>query len=127
MTVDGPDVTETEFLEQQARDDDTLDGLFDLVPDLREFRTDPRETPEEMLYPLVCGGVGRMTHDPVEILGDRADVFGDAPFVIIQDGNEPFGRGLDIVERFVRDAIGEGSVARNANHVLIRLAVVTGG
>src|ERR1017187_7501332 len=80
-----------------------------------------------MVNPLVGGRVGRMAHDAVQVLGDRADVLGDAPFVVIQNDNQSLGGGLDVVQRFVGNAVGESSVTRDANDILVSLPVVARG
>jgi hypothetical protein len=63
---------------------------------------------------LVRSSVRRMAHNAIEVFGDRADVLGNAPLVIIEDGNEAFGGGLDVVQCLIGNAVGEGRVAESA-------------
>ena len=51
----------------------------------------------------LIAGVG---DNAVQIIGNRADIFGDAPLVIVENDNQPFGRVLDIVQGFECDPIG---------------------
>ena len=68
----------------------------------------------------VCG----IGHDPVEIVSDRADVFRDRPFVVIEHDDETFCVRFDVVERFVTDATGESSIACDDDDVLVTAAQV---
>ena len=66
----------------------------------------------------------RAGRDVVQIGRDRADVFRDRPFVVVQHDDKSLGLGLDVVERFVTDAAGKGGVARHDDDVLVRPAQV---
>src|ERR1017187_1529774 len=125
MAVDGADVAEAKLLKQQAGDDDPLNSFFHLVTNLRHFRADAREALQKMIEPLMRRSVRRMAHNAIEIFGDCPDVLGDAPLIIIEDGNETLGCGLDVVEGLIRNAVGESRVTGDADHILIRLAMVT--
>ena len=48
-----------------------------------------------------------MVDDVVQVAGDRADVFRDRPFVVVQDDDEAFRLRLGVVERLVADSAGE--------------------
>ena len=41
-----------------------------------------------------------MRDEFVEIIRNGADVFGDAPFVIVENADEPLGGVTDVIERF---------------------------
>src|SRR3954454_936008 len=43
--------------------------------------------------------VGRMRDQLIEITGNRADIFRDAPLIIIQDADETLSRLRDVVQR----------------------------
>jgi hypothetical protein len=70
--------------------------------------------------------VGRVGAEPVEVAGDRADVFRDGPLVVVEDDDEALGRGDDVVEGLERHAAGEGRVAANRDDVLRRAAEIAG-
>jgi hypothetical protein len=62
--------------------------------------------------------------DAVEVARDRADVFRDRPFVIVEHNDEAFGLRLHIIERFVADPAGESGVACDNDNVLIAPAQI---
>src|SRR5689334_10677080 len=63
----------------------------------------------------------------IEVAGNRADVFGDAPFVVIENADETFGGVGDVIQRFKRDAIGERRVAKDRDDVLVAALLVPRG
>ncbi len=68
--------------------------------------------------------VARIGDELVQVVGNRADVFGDAPFVVVEDADEPFRRVADVVERLEGNAVGQRRVAENADDVFVRAAFV---
>ncbi len=76
----------------------------------------------EILRPPV---VARVRDDLVQVGGNRADVFGDAPLVVVEDADEFFGGVRDVVERLVGNAVGQRRVAEDADDVLVRALLVT--
>ena len=78
----------------------------------------------EVLLKLVVTGIG---DELVEMGGNGADVFGDAPFVVVEDADETFGGVANVVESLKGNAVGQGGVAENADDVLIGAALVAGG
>lgn len=83
------------------------------------------QTGEEFLQVVMHLVVGRIGAEAVEVFGDCADIAGDGPLVVVEDDDEPLGRADDVVQRFQRDAAGEGRVAANRDHVFIRAAQIT--
>ena len=60
----------------------------------------------------------------VQIVRDRADVFSDAPLVVVEDADEPFGGLRDVVQGLEGDPVGQRGVAENRHHVFIRPLLV---
>jgi len=69
-------------------------------------------------------GVGGMRGDFVEVAGDRADVPGDRPLVVVQHDDEFFRDMRDVVKRLVTDPAGECGVARDCDDMLVRARAV---
>ena len=63
--------------------------------------------------------VGRIGGYLVKIPGDGTDIFGDRPFVVVEDANEFLRRVGDVVHALKRNPVGEGGIAKDADHVLI--------
>ena len=68
--------------------------------------------------------VARIGDELVEVAGNRADVFGDAPLVVVEDADEFFRRVRDVVHRLEGNAVGQRRVAEDADDVFIRAALV---
>ena len=64
--------------------------------------------------------VARIGDELVEVGRDRADIFGDAPFVVVQDADESLRRVADVVERLERNAVRQRRVAENADDIFVR-------
>ena len=68
--------------------------------------------------------VARVGDEFVQVARNGADVFGDAPLVVVEDADE-FSRGCaDVVQRLEGNAVGQRRVAENADDVFIRAALV---
>ena len=67
------------------------------------------------------GGAGR---DAVQVGGNRANVFGDRPFVVVKHHDEPLRLRPRVVQRFVADAAGQRSVTRYRDNVFVASAKV---
>ena len=90
VSIDGAVIAEAEILEEHAGDDEVLDAGLHLVGELdRALAT---QALDEVGCLLVEMGVGGMGGDPVEIMRDGADVFGDGPLVVVQHHDESLGR-----------------------------------
>lgn len=68
-----------------------------------------------------------MGDQPVEVVGDGPDVFGDAPFIVVQDANEPFGGRRDVVQRLEGNAVGQCAIAKYRHDVLIAATLIAPG
>ena len=68
--------------------------------------------------------VARIGDELVEVAGNRADVLGDAPFVVVEDADESLRRVADVVHRLEGNAVGQRRVAENADDVFVRAAFV---
>ena len=68
-----------------------------------------------------------MSDEFVQIIGDRADVLGDAPLIVVQDADKLLRRLRNIVERLEGNAIGQSGIAENGDNILIGSALVAGG
>src|SRR6185437_11094654 len=82
------------------------------------------QTLHQPLKILVQPVVGRVRDDLVQVIGNRADILGDAPLVVIQDADEFFRRVRDVVERLEGNAVGQRRIAEDANHVLVAAPLV---
>ncbi|MEY5016369.1 MAG: hypothetical protein RIS92_2727 [Verrucomicrobiota bacterium] len=71
--------------------------------------------------------VGRVCGDFAEVIGNRPDVFGDGPFVVVEDDDESFGVFLGVVEGFEADAARERCVAGDHHDVFIAAEEVACG
>ena len=118
VAVDRAVVAQAEFLENHARDEQVLDAFLDLVREME--RASARDRLDETPGLFVQMRVGRVGHDVIQVVRDRADVFRDRPFVVVEDDDEALGLRLDVVERLVTDAAGESGVARDDDDVLVR-------
>ena len=57
--------------------------------------------------------------DAMEVPRDGADIPVDGPLVVVEHNDEALGLIRDVVQRFERDAVGEGGVSGDGNHVLV--------
>ena len=82
VSIDGTDVAEPEFFEEGRFDNEVLRFAFPLVVDAVHF--DARgETLEERVDIVVQFIVGRAGAEAIQVVGNRADVLRDRPFVVI--------------------------------------------
>ena len=68
---------------------------------------------------LVQTRIHRMRSDGIKIRSDRANVFRDRPFVVIEHDDEALRLRLGVIKRFVTDATGESGVARHHYHMFV--------
>ena len=122
VPVDGAVIAQAQVLEEHAGNDQVLDPGLHLVGQLDGALAG--EPFDEVRRLLVEVGIGWMRGDPVEVMGDCADVLGDGPFVVVEHDDEALGRGGHVVERLVGDAAGEGGIAGDGNHVFIGAGLV---
>ena len=65
-----------------------------------------------------------MVDDVVQVARNRADIFRDRPFVVVQNDDESFRLRLRVVERLVTDAAGKRGVSRHYDDVFVRSAQI---
>ena len=63
--------------------------------------------------------VSASVDDAVKVIGNRADVFSDRPFVVVQHNDESLRLHANVVQRLVTDPAGERRVARHHHHILV--------
>ena len=122
VAVDGAVVAQAQLVENHAREDEIFNPLLHLFA--QGAGHPPAHALDEFGRFFVQLEVGRVGRDLVEVMGDGADVFGDAPFVVVEDDDEPLGGIGDVVERLVVDAARERRVARHADNRLVGTALV---
>ena len=121
MPIDRSDIAQSKFFEQHAGHQQTLECFLDLVLNFGDFRSEPVHKALEFFVRGLIAGIG---DDPVEIIRNSAHILGDAPLVIVQNDDQAFGGVLDVVEGLERDAIGQGRIPENNDHLLIRARAI---
>ena len=117
-------VADAEVLEDDARGDEVLEGSLRLVGEFAgPLAGDPLHEAGGIFVEVGVGGIGG---DAVQVVGHGAHVFGDRPFVVVEDDDEALGRVCHVVEGLKRDAAGEGGIARHAHDVFARSEFVPG-
>jgi len=86
------------------------------------FRDALEQAVKVFLKPIV----GRMSDQFVQVLGDGTHVFGDRPFVVVEDADEFLGGMGDVVQRLKRNAIRQCGITEYGHHVFIRATSVPG-
>ena len=124
MAIDGPVVAQAEFLEEHVREEQVFRAFLDFVgegagglagdffDEIRSFRAD--------------GGEGVVSLEIGEVAGDRADVFIDRPFVVVEDDDEFAGGFRDIIECFEGGAAGECGVSGDGDNVIVSAGEIAG-
>ena len=62
----------------------------------------------------------------VEVFGKGSDVFGDRPFVVVQNENEFLGRAGDVVKSLEGDSSGECGISGNGDYMFVSSLEVPG-
>src|SRR5687767_8433610 len=68
-----------------------------------------------------------MRDELVQVPGNRSDIFRNAPLVVVEDTNKLLRGMRDIVQALKRNAIRERRVTKDADDMLIALALITRG
>ena len=146
MSVNGSQVAEAHFLEDQAAavaaaavgilaggfcaqgdlGKGAFEGLLRLVAEL-EGQFAFGHAFDQALHVLLQLVIARMGDELVEIGGNGADVFGDAPFVVVENADEAAGGVGEVIEGLEGNAVGQRGVAKNADDVFIRAALIARG
>jgi hypothetical protein len=146
MAVDRADVFHAQFLEDQAAAGAALavraeSGLALLQRHIRQRALDRllgfvpeadgdlafRHATQQTFQVLLQLRVARVRDDLVQVAGDGADVLVDAPLVVVEDADEFFRGGRNVVQRLVGNAVGQRGIAEDAHHVFVRALLVAGG
>ena len=122
MSIDWPVVAEAKFFKNHARYEQALDAFLDLVREMDSGFSGDRL--DESAGFVVQMRVGRTRHDVIQIICNRAHVFRDRPFVVVEHHDETLGVRFHIVERFVTDSARERGIARNHHHVIAPAAQI---
>ncbi len=122
VAIDRPVIAHSQLLENYARHEQILHALLDLVRELD--RALAGDCLDETARLVMEARVSRVGDDVVQITGDRAHVFGDRPFVVVQHDDETARLRFRVVQRFVTDPAGEGRIARHHHHVFIPAAQI---
>ena len=117
VPIDRPVITQPELFENHARHEQIFNAFLELMREMHcAFARDRFDKPARF---FVQPRVHRMRSDGVKIGSDRADIFRDGPFVVVEHDDETLRLRFGVIERFVTDAAGERGVARHYHHVLI--------
>lgn len=125
VSIDRAEVAQTKFLEERRFDKEILRLAFPLHVNAVHLHAG-REAREKRLHVVMELIVGWIRADPVQVVGNRADVFRDGPLIVVEDDNEALRRGNDVVQRLEGDTAGERGIAAERNDVLGRAAEVAG-
>ena len=81
MPIDRSVVAQSEFFEDDARQNQTFNAFLDFVRNLDAgFAKNRLHKTAGFIVQMRVGLAG---HDPVKVICNRADVFGDRPFVVV--------------------------------------------
>ena len=124
VAVDGAEVLQAEFLKQDGGPQHALGGFFGAAHDLDGgFAAEALDDAARGVVQVLVVLVG---DDAVEVARDGADVAVDGPLVVVEDDDQALGLLGDVVERLKRDAVGEGGVAGDGDHVLVAAGKIAG-
>src|SRR5262249_50806254 len=123
MSIDWPVITQAELLENDTRDEQSFYALLNFMRKLRNgfARNGLDETPG-LLMKMSERGAG---DDSVQVICDRADVFRDRPFIVVEHNDEAFCVRFDVIKRFITDTARKSSVAWADDDVLVTAPQVT--
>ena len=124
MAIDRAVVADAEFVENDAWREEVFQRGLGFVCELAGgFSTNPFQELRGVFMQVREGGV---RDDAVEVVRHGADIFRDRPLVVIENDDEAFRRGCDIVERFKSNAASERCVACHADDMLVGAEAVAG-
>ena len=110
-------ITQPELFKDHAGQEEILHAFFEPMRELDGALA--RDRFDEPARLVVEAGVSRVRDDVIQVTRDRADVFRDRPFIVVQHHDEPPRLRLRIVQRLITDAAGERRIARHDHHILI--------
>ncbi len=125
VSVDWTDIAKTKFFKQAGLDEEVFRLALPLGVKAMHVMAvgQTGEEPFEIVMDLVVSRIGA---EAIEIFGDRADVFGDGPFVVVENNDQTLGRADHVVEGLERNPTGESRVAAQRDHMLVSAAQIAG-
>ena len=112
MSIDRPEVAESELLEQYSG---SQEGFHALLP-LSHQRTDAGErtgcSVNDASDRRADSVVERISLNRSQVFRDRPDVWRDRHFVVVENDDEISLGGAGVVEAFVRQSTSESTVAK---------------
>ena len=124
VAVDGAEVFQAELLKQDGGPEHALGGFFGAAHHFDGGLA--AEALDEMRGAVVQVLVVLVGHDAVEVAGHGAHVAVDGPLVVVEHNDHAPGLLGDVVHRFKGDAVGEGGVAGDGDHVFVAAGQVAG-
>jgi hypothetical protein len=122
VSVDRAVITQAEFLEDNARYEQTFDAFFHFVCEVHAGFSENRL--DEIARLIVQMRVSGIRHNAVQVACDRSDIFCDRPFIVVEHNDEALRMRFDVIERFVADSAGESGIACDHYDVLVTAAQV---
>ena len=116
VSVDGAEVLQAEFFKHDRWPQHALGSFFGAADNLDGGLA--ADLFHDAARGVVQAVVVLVGDDAMEVASDGADVAVDGPLVIVEHDDEALGLVGDVVERFERDAVGEGGVSGDGDHVL---------
>ena len=126
VSVDGPDVIETQLLEQHAPQGPGLDGVFELREEPFERVADHGQATQDLLDLGLQAGVERTHAEPVEIICQAATRGQIDILLSLRIHQQLLLQPARVVHRLEHDARGKGPVADH-RHRVAALAVAEPG
>ena len=118
MSVDGAVITNPEIIENDARGEKALQARFSLVGEFASrLSPDPLHKAGGIFVQM---DIARIRDQAVEVIRHGTHIFRDRPFVVIEDNDEFFRGGGDIVKSFETHAASERRIPCDADHMLVR-------
>src|SRR4029453_14687765 len=117
VSIDRPVIAQAELLENDTRYEQAFDALLNFMRKLCDRFSSNRL--DKMTRFLMKVRERRAGHDGVQVICNRADIFGDRPLVVIQDDDEPLRVRFDVIKRFVTDSARKRSVACDDHDILV--------
>ncbi len=120
VPVDGPEVAESQLLEQHARRPEVLDALLDRLRELHHgLAADQVRRPLDEVLHVLAHPVGERARDRrAEVLVDGADVGGDRHAVVVEHHDDVALGMARVVHRLVGQSAGERTVSHHGHHVV---------
>ncbi len=117
VAVDGAEVLESEFLKENGGPEHAFCRFFGTADDLDGcFAGEALDETGGAVVQVLVVLVG---DDAMQVASDGPDIAVDGPLVVVQHHDHAPGLLGDVVHCFKRDAVGECSVARDGDHVLV--------